>query len=89
MTDDFLQNKAVIAAVNTAFMHAANKMLTKYDHMLIIAYLAATIVFSNAQRPGVITNMTISEFHQCLNIDEKVLMQVLNHKQLHRWVQPI
>ena len=48
--------------------------------MLIISYIAAAIVFSNAQRPGVITNMTISEFQQRLNINGKILIQVLHHK---------
>ena len=70
----------MIAAVNTAFMHAENNMLTRADHMLIISYIAAAIVFSNAQRPGVITIMTISEFQQRLNINGKILIQVLHHK---------
>jgi len=61
-------------------MHAENNMLTRSDHMLILSYIAATIIFSNAQRPGVITNMTISEFRQRLNVNGKILIQVLHHK---------
>jgi len=78
--DEFLQNRAVIAAVNAAFKKAENNMLTKDGHMLIISYIAAAIVFSNAQRPGVIRNMTIQEFHQRLNLNSKILIQVINHK---------
>jgi len=78
--DDFLENKAVVAAVNAAFMHAENNMLTSRDHTLIISYIAAAIIFSNAQRPGVITHMTMSEFQQRLSIDEKFLIRVIQHK---------
>ena len=55
-------------------------MLTRVDHLLIISYIAAAIIYSNAQRPGVIRFMTIAEFHQRQNINGKILIQVLNHK---------
>jgi len=48
--DEFLESKAVVAAVHEAFMHAENNMLTSRDHTLIISYIAAAIVLCTKAR---------------------------------------
>jgi len=55
-------------------------MLSKQGHMLVIAYIAAAIIYCNAQRPGVVRNMTINEFQRRVNVNGKILIQVMNHK---------
>ena len=55
-------------------------MLLSQDYMLIICYIAASIIFTNAQRPGVVQHMTISEYEEREHIDSKVIIRVLNHK---------
>ena len=42
--------------------------------------MAASIIFTNAQRPGVVRHMKISEFEQRECIDDKLVIRVLNHK---------
>ena len=45
--------------------------------MLVISYIVAAIIFSNTQCPGVIY---IQEFHQCRNVNGKILIQVINYE---------
>lgn len=61
-------------------MQAKNSMLQGYEYKLIICYIAASMIFNNAQRPGVVRHMTISEYKQREYIDDKVVITVLNHK---------
>jgi len=48
--------------------------------MLVIAYLGAAIIYCNAQRPGVVRNLKIDEFQRRLNVNGKILIQVMDHK---------
>lgn len=57
------------------------EVISKNEHNTVIAYLAATIIYKNSQRPGVIENMSIEEF-ECRKIERKnrILIRVLRHK---------
>ena len=46
----------------------------------IIAYIAANLLYRNAQRPGTIQNMTISEFDEGEREDDMLIIKVCNHK---------
>ena len=43
-------------------------------------YMAASIIYNNAQRPGVVRHMKISEFEHRECMDDKIAIRVLNHK---------
>ena len=42
--------------------------------------MAASIIFNNAQRPGVVRHMKIREFEQRESLDDKLIIRVVNHK---------
>jgi len=51
------------------------------QHKLILAYIAANIIYFNAQRPGVVQNMTIDEYNDKTEDSKgKYLVNVLHHK---------
>ena len=55
-------------------------MLTCKDHLLILSYIAASIIFPNAQRPGVVQHMTLPEYEEREYIEDKIIIRVMNHK---------
>ena len=55
-------------------------MLQGHEYQLIISYIAATMIFNNAQRPGVVRHMTIAEYESRECIDDNMIIRVLNHK---------
>lgn len=78
--NDFVDDPVIKSTVKEALKKAKRSMLEKSDHMLIISYLAAAIIYSNAQRPGIVQNMMISEYEDRQALDGKILIRVLNHK---------
>ena len=78
--NDFINDPVIKSTVQAALKKAKKSMLEKRDHMLIISYLAAAIIYSNAQRPGIVQNMMISEYEDRQVLDGKILIRVLNHK---------
>ena len=77
----FLESPAIIDSVNQAISRAKLSDITSFDHLLIITYLAANIIFSNAQRPGVVQYMMVQEFETRSDIgDEQILIAVTEHK---------
>ena len=51
------------------------------QHKLIIAYVAANIIYNNAQRPGVVQHMTIEEYQNKEEDEEgQFVIKVLHHK---------
>ena len=89
MTDAnyFLKNRTLFAAVYSALKDAANNMLSKHGHMLVIAYIATAIIYCNAQCPGVVHNKTVEEFqrHQSVN-GKNYLYKAWITRQPHLWV---
>ena len=52
---------------------------TSQQHKLILAYVVANIIFTNAQRPGVVQHMSVQEYEDKED-DGNVLIKVLHHK---------
>lgn len=57
--------------------------ISNADYDIVISFLAANLIFLNAQRPGVVQNMTIAEFMNRKTIStNKVLIKVFQHKTI-------
>jgi len=39
-----------------------SEMISSQEHSMILAFLAASLIYSNVQRPGVVQHMRIAEF---------------------------
>ena len=52
---------------------------TSQQHKLILAYVVANIIFTNAHRPGVVQHMSVQEYEDKED-DGNVLIKVLHHK---------
>ena len=63
-----------------AFTEAKHNMLQGCNYWLILCYMAASMIYQNAQRPGVVRHMKIKEFEQRQSKDDKVVITVLTHK---------
>ena len=75
---EFWENPNTIRQVEEIL---TQKTSTTQEYNLVIAYLAANIIYMNAQRPVVIENMTIDEFQNRQNGDnEDVFIRALKHK---------
>ena len=49
--------------------------------MFVLAYLAACLIFKNAQRPGIVQKMTIDEFMNSTEVEtDRHLIKVVHHK---------
>jgi len=59
---------------------AKKTTLSSDEHKLIIAYIAANLIYDNGQRPAVVQNMTISEYKKRLLINDTEIIQVAKHK---------
>lgn len=80
---DFTQNSHVIAQVNEMLELGTTTSITTREYNMILAYLAASIIFENAQRPGVVQQMTVQEFKERTQIaTDKTLIKVLRHKTI-------
>lgn len=58
---DFFSDPDVKGRVNEILDVAETRELCNDEHRIVIAYLAAKIMYKNTQRPGVVENMTITE----------------------------
>ena len=55
--------------------------LCPQEHKTILAYIAAHIIYKNAQRPGVVQHMEVREFEEREETEDgNFLIQVLHHK---------
>ena len=76
--DAFLESGKIVRDVEAAL---DGTTCTPQQHKLILAYVAAHIIYRNAQRPGVVQHMTIEEYeNKEEDKDGKVLIKVLHHK---------
>jgi len=79
--NEFLQNPAIKTSVMKIISKAEYMDITSFEHLTVIAFLAAHIIFSNAQRPGVVQFMTVQEFNDRTETgDEQILINVKEHK---------
>ena len=79
----FLNNEEVFLRIR----NTTNSLKTSYEDTdykkikLLIAYVAALIIYENCQRSGVVTNLTIAEFENRQAADNgMVVVSCLNHK---------
>ena len=62
---DFLHNKEIKQEVERIMTKASkgdSEMISSQEHSMILAFLAASLIYSNVQRPGVVQHMRIAEF---------------------------
>ena len=77
----FLESPQVRLEVKKALEAAITSVCTPQQHRLLLSFMSASIVYPNAQRPGVIQYMTINEFHEREENEEgNFLINVLHHK---------
>lgn len=59
----------------------SSSAVTCADYNIVISFLAANLIYPNAQRPGVVKNMTTDEFIDRKTIlTNKILIKVFEHK---------
>ena len=56
---DFWANNEVKGDVNKILQKAQSNNITSNEHLIVLAYLAAILMFKNSQRPGVVEDMTM------------------------------
>ena len=79
--NEFLQNPAIKTSVMKIISKAELMNITSFEHLTVIAFLAAHIIFSNAQHPGVVQFMTVQEFNDRTETgEEQILITVKEHK---------
>ena len=79
---DFLENLKVLADVEAVLAAAERKQdVTSKQHMLALAYLAASLIHRKAQQLGVVQKMTMEEFLNYEEVDtDTYLIKVLHQK---------
>ena len=75
----FLENESIIKLVNTILDTPLHQISTE-QYNLVIGYLAAKIIYSNAQRPGVVQYMEIEEFHNKTKEGTMFVIHISHHK---------
>ena len=59
--------------------------LTAKQYVLVRDYLLAKIVLSNANRTGILTNITLKQLQDARDVDDHLVVSVENHKTA--WIQ--
>jgi len=62
--NEFLESPSINASVRQILSKAESSEITSFEHLTVITFLAANIIFNNAQRPGVAQYMTVQEFDE-------------------------
>ena len=79
--NEFLESPSINASVRQILSKAESSEITSFDHLTVITFLAANIIFTNAQRPGVVQYMTVQEFDERTETgNEQSLIVVMEHK---------
>ena len=78
--EDFWASNEVKGDVNNILQKAQRCTITSNEHITVLAYLAAILIFKNSQRPGVVENMTIDEYKKSRKDGDKNVIRVLKHK---------
>lgn len=60
---------------------AAHRQINNREYNIVLAYISAVLVFTNAQRPGSIENITVEEYRKRKEIEPgKYIIRVMVHK---------
>jgi len=80
-----LDSKLLQQKVNEAIIKAKERTnFTPKDHKLVLGYLAAQLIYTNAQRSGVVQYMTINEYMKRQQLHDNTIIQVHKHKTSRR-----
>ena len=58
----FLESPSINASVRQILSKAKSSEITSFDHLRVITFRAANIIFNDAQHPGVVQYMTVQEY---------------------------
>ena len=79
-----MKSPKVLQQVEEVIELAKGRPLIENELKVVLAYLAAHIIYLNGQRPGVVQRMTIDEWMQRVNVendnDDEWVIHVLEHK---------
>ena len=77
----FITNSDLQNEIFRILAKSETEVISKNEHHTVIAYLVATIIYKNSQRPRVIEYMTNEEF-ECRKDERKnrILIRVFKHK---------
>ena len=78
--EDFWANNEVKGYVNNILQKAQSSNINSNEHLTVLAYLAAILMFKNSQRPGVVENMTMDEYKKSRKDGDKTVIRVMKHK---------
>ena len=78
--EDFWANNEVKGDVNNILQKAQSSNINSNEHLTVLAYLAAILMFKNSQRPGVVENMTMDEYKKSRKDGDKTVIRVMKHK---------
>ena len=77
---NFLSSTKVLKRVEQLLEIAKTRKLVRQEIFVVVAYLAAHIIFKNGQRPGVVQRMAINEWTQRVEEDKEWVIYVVEHK---------
>ena len=77
---NFLDSQEVESSVRDMLQIGKSRKLIWREIRIILAYLAAHLIFFNGQRPGIVQKMTISEFQSKSEEDGEYVIWVKEHK---------
>ena len=77
----FIVNNQINTKVLQIIASAEHAPISSFEHQTVISFLAANIIYTNVQRPGVVQCMTTMKFNdrQEAGMDQ-IVIEVLHHK---------
>ena len=75
----FLENESIMQSVNAILDTPLHEISTE-QYNLVIGFLAAKIIFANAQRPGVVQYMEMEEFDNKTKEGTMFVIHISHHK---------
>jgi len=77
----FYESFIIKEKVQAIFKEATSQLVPSSDFKLVLAYISSILIYTNAQRPGAIENMTLTEYEARTELEpDKYLVRVKKHK---------
>jgi len=77
----FYESPVIKELVQTIFQEATSQPIANSDFKVVLAYISAVLIYTNAQRLGAVENMTLTEYDARSVIEPgKYLIRVKKHK---------
>ena len=77
---NFLASPAVEMKVKEMIEIAKKRSLIWKELRIVLAYIAANIIYLDGQRPGVVQRMTVEEWAAKTEVDDEWVIEVMDHK---------